>query len=298
MADLEEILADWSDDVSEDDVGNADLDISDAGSGSSSGLSDENNGAGSDSSSRSSDNDDGSDNGADSDDDSDDDDDAREHEHTHDDANPKPSVETNSEATLTQIELTTHTLTDTTGPAVTIKEVGHDLRFFGGFMCLDSDAASLSEYAHNGGMITLTSGAVRGCDVSRAKGLPVSPDCERMLCTGQQFLVQGELYCCLGLLWIGFGKFFKQRDESKSKKPKAPLLVLVVPHSCLGLPTGDMRQLVKHLSLFVAHHVLASAVFPADRIRLKDVDKMANWFANITSKYHEHPTFWRDVPRM
>ena len=173
-----------------------------------------------------------------------------------------------------------------------------DLRYVGGFVCLDADAKSLSEYAENGGVITLTAGAVRGCDVCRGKGLSVAPDCERMLCSGQQFLVQGELYCCLGLLWIGFGKLFKQRDDSKAKKPKAPLLVLVVPNSCLTLPAGDMRQFVSHLALFTAHHVLASAVFPAETIRRRDVNKMLTAFALITTKFYNHPTFWKDVRRL
>jgi hypothetical protein len=110
--------------------------------------------------------------------------------------------------------------------------------------------------------------------------------------------VQGELYCCLGLLWIGFGKLFKQRDDSKAKKPKAPLLVLVVPNSCLALPAGDIRQFVSHLALFTAHHVLASAVFPAETIRRQDVNKMLTAFALITTKYYTHPTFWKDVRRL
>ena len=157
----------------------------------------------------------------------------------------------------------------------------------------------MSEYAENGDVITLTSGAVRACDVCRGKGLSVAPDCERMLCSGQQFLVQGELYCCLGLLWIGFGKLFKQRDDSKAKKPKAPLLVLVVPYGCLMLPAGDdIKQFIPHLTLFTTHHVLTSVVFPDERFRRKDVNKMFTTFTLITTKHYNQHTFWRDIRRL
>ena len=110
--------------------------------------------------------------------------------------------------------------------------------------------------------------------------------------------VQGELYVCLGLLWIGFGKLFKQRDDSKAKNPKAPLLVLVVPNCCLSLPAGNIRQFVPHLALFTAHHVLASAVFPAETIRRRDVNKMITAFALITTKYYNQQKFWQDVRRL
>ena len=89
-----------------------------------------------------------------------------------------------------------------------------------------------------------------------------------------------------------------QRDDNKAKNPKAPLLVLVVPNSCLALPAGDMRQFVSHLALFTAHHVLASAVFPAETIRRRDVNKMLTAFALITTKFYNHPTFWKDVRRL
>ena len=199
---------------------------------------------------------------------------------------------------ITQTELTQITLADLPGPNTTVKEVGVDLRYFGGFVTLDADAKSLAEYHIKGGIVTLTTGAVRSCDVSKAKGKPVAPDCERTLCSGQQFLVQGELYSCLGLLWVGFGKIFRTRNDNKAKKPRAPLLVLVVPHSCCSLPAGDIKQFLPHLSLFTAHHVLASAVFPAVKIRRRDINKMHTVFALITSEFHKHPTFWRDMKRM
>ena len=99
---------------------------------------------------------------------------------------------------------------DAPSPCSTIKELGVKLRYFGGHIIIDGACRDLAQYADTGGLITLTAGACRPCDVIKRKGMLLSPDCERLLYSGQQFLVQGELYAVLGLLWIGFGKRFKQ----------------------------------------------------------------------------------------
>ena len=189
-------------------------------------------------------------------------------------------------------------LQDSTSPCTTVKELGVDLRYFGGHVIIDGACRDIATYAQEGGCITLTAGAVRPSDVTKRKGMCVSPDCERLLYSGQQFLVQGELYSVLGLLWIGFGKPFKQRNsETSARTPKAPLLVMVIPTSCvdLGEHHDDIRIFLPHLACFTAHHVLTTAVFPAETIRRNDVLNMARLFLEICNKYHKQKQFWGNM---
>ena len=189
-------------------------------------------------------------------------------------------------------------LKDSTSPCTTVKELGVDLRYFGGHVIIDGACRDIATYAQEGGCITLTAGAVRPSDVTKRKGMCVSPDCERLLYSGQQFLVQGELYSVLGLLWIGFGKPFKQRNsETSARTPKAPLLVMVIPTSCvdLGEHHDDIRIFLPHLACFTAHHVLTTAVFPAETIRRNDVLNMARLFLEICNKYHKQKQFWGNM---
>ena len=155
------------------------------------------------------------------------------------------------------------------------------------------------QYARDGGAITITCGAVLPKDVTRAKGMGVSPNCEKTLACAQQFLVNGELYVCLGLLWVGFGKIYKTsgKNGKKKKKPDAPLLCLAVPQSCVQLDSDRPDLFVPHLVLFVAHYVLDSAVFPCDQIRCADIDKLAKVFSNLCTTNHKSKDFWRQVPR-
>ena len=148
---MNDLLAGYSDDSSDSDVGKAGSIASDD---SSDDDSDFNDGTDADSSS-STDSDDDSDGGSDSNNENED---AATDDLNHDDAevprgdadthpNPNPAK---ADDTFTQMELTAHTLADATGPSGTVKEVGVDLRYVGGFVCLDADAKLLSEYAENG----------------------------------------------------------------------------------------------------------------------------------------------------
>ena len=159
--------------------------------------------------------------------------------------------------------------------------MGVELRYFGGHVTLEEGTSDLADYAAKGGHITLTAGAIRPCDVVKHRGLGVSPSCDRMLASGQQFIVKGELYCVLGLLWVGFGKVFKQRNKKKTKNPRAPLLVLAAPQSCADIPPKQFAQYIPHIVLFVAHYVLSAAEFPVDKICRTHIQNLSVAFANI-----------------
>ena len=196
-----------------------------------------------------------------------------------------------------QRQFTQIILADTPESGVTYKEIGVLLRYVGGHVLLD-DESDLDTYITNGGCITLTAGAVKPDDVLRSRGRAVSPLCERMLASGQQFIVKGELFVVLGLLWIGFGKIFKNRKGSRTKKPLAPLLALCVPPSCQDISVDDYKRYTPHLSLFVAHHVLSSAAFPVATIRRKHIEQMASVFVSICKDHRSDKAFWKRVPRM
>ena len=171
------------------------------------------------------------------------------------------------------------------------------MRYVGGHVIL-SDNDDLARYIRQGGCITLTSAAVHPKDVLRGRGAHVAPRCERMLASGQHFIVKGSLYCVLGLLWVGFGKLFKGRKGTKKKNPRAPLLVLAVPPSCMDVPADDVTSYSPHLVLLVAHHVLACATFVMEKIRRADITHLATAFTSICSKLHTDKKFWDGIPRM
>ena len=168
------------------------------------------------------------------------------------------------------------------------------MRYFGDQVCLHE--TTLADYASKGGAITLTLGAVRPEHVTRSKGMAVSPSCDQMLACGQQFLVNGDLYVVLGLLWVGFGKLFKKHKSSiKKKNPSAPLLCLAVPQSCSDFDPERIDLFKEHLVLFVAHHVLNSAVFPVEKIRRRDITNMATVFSRVCKAYHMDKAFWKQI---
>ena len=195
-----------------------------------------------------------------------------------------------------QQEFTQLTIADCPSPE-TFKEIGVELRYLGGHVIM-SDDNDLASYIQQGGCITLTSAAVSPKDCLRGKGARIHPSCERMLACGQHFVMKGDLFCVLGLLWVGFGKPFKGRKGSKKKNPKAPLLVLAAPPSFLDIASEDVARYTSKLVLLVAHHVLESASFAMEKIRRSDISKLATIFASICSRYHKNKKFWQDLPRM
>ena len=200
-----------------------------------------------------------------------------------------------------QFQFTQIILSDVPKPITTYKEVGVELRYVGGQVVLEDagDDGDISDYVDSGGCITLTAADVRPKDVvNRGKGRPVSDQCDRMLASGQQFIVKGDLFCVLGLLWVGFGKVFKDRKGAKTKKPAAPLLILAAPPSCRDIPEQDFDRYVPHLVLFTAHHVLESAAFPVTTIRRHDIAMLSSVFAQICRRYNKKKAFWKQIPRM
>ena len=72
---------------------------------------------------------------------------------------------------------------------------------------------------------------------------------------------------------------------------------MVIPTSCvdLGENHDDIRIFLPHLACFTAHHVLTTAVFPAETIRRNDVLNMSRLFLEICNKYHKCKNFWGNM---
>ena len=210
---------------------------------------------------------------------------------------PDVSDDKTEQMMVDQRQFSQMVLSDVPNPDVSYKEIGVHLRYVGGQVLLDDDD-DIASYTRNGGCITLTAGAVKPTNVLRSRGKGVSPNCDLMLASGQQFIVKGEMFAVLGLLWVGFGKLFKGRKGNKTKKPAAPLLVLTVPISYQDIPADDYMRYIPHLTLFVAHHVLSSASFPVDTIRRNDIKKLSSVFISICREHKLDKAFWKRVQRM